>query len=89
MPYVKLRQPMKIQCLKTAAVLPLIATIALGGCSDKDNSRPASATPLQSKPTPPKAPPSTTEEKIQAIQNSPLPEKEKQEAIARVRSGQL
>jgi hypothetical protein len=79
---------MKVQSLRNAAMLPLIASIALVGC-DKDNSRPPAAMPIQAKPAAPKAPPSTAEEKIQAIQNSPLPEKEKQEAIARVRSGKL
>ncbi|MGV3614320.1 MAG: hypothetical protein ACO1SV_03190 [Fimbriimonas sp.] len=79
---------MKIGSLRSAAMLPLIAAMALVGC-DKDNSRPASAMPIQTKPAAPKAPPSTAEEKIKAIEASTLPDKEKQEAIARVRSGKL
>ena len=84
---------MKIQRLRVAAALPLIASltlvsIGLVGC-DKDNSRPSSAMPIQSTPAPPKSPPSSAEEKIQAIQNAPISPKEKEEAIARVRSGKL
>lgn len=81
---------MKTQRFRPAAMLPLFLMLALVGCDNgPDNSRPASAMPIQSTPTPPKAPPSTVEEKIAAIEASALPKKEKDAAIARVRSGQL
>lgn len=85
---------MKIKAFSRSAMLPpvaslaLMASLALAGCG-QDNRRPEAAMPMQSTPTAPKKPPSTTEEKIQAIQNSSLPEKDKQAAIERVRSGKL
>lgn len=80
---------MKLQRLLSAAMLPLIASIALVGCGDKDNSRPAAAMPVQNKPIATTAPPTSDEEKIQRIQAAPIPQKEKDAAIARVRSGKL
>lgn len=79
---------MNTQRLKRAALLPLLASFVLVGCDNTDNRRPASAAPIEKPATPPKIP-TTTEEKVQAIQNSPLSQQEKEAAIARVRSGQL
>jgi hypothetical protein len=73
-----------------SALLPLIASFAMVGCGDSpDNSRPDSAMPIQKNPTAPEAPPKTVDEKIERIKNAPISEKEKQAAIARVRSGKL
>jgi hypothetical protein len=70
-------------------MLPLIALFALVGCDNKDNSRPAAAMPVRNTPVNPASPPSSDEEKIKRIQAAPIPQKEKDAAIARVRSGKL
>lgn len=80
---------MKMLGSHLAALLPLLGVFAAAGCDSPDNRRPASAMPIQSAPITPKKPPSTTEEKIAAIQNAPIPDKDKQAAIERVRSGKL
>lgn len=80
---------MKTLRFRRAALLPLLASFILAGCDNTDNRRPASAAPIQEKPSAPAKIPTTPEEKIQAIQNSSLPQKDKDAAIARVRSGQL
>jgi ABC-type uncharacterized transport system auxiliary subunit len=81
---------MTIQRLKHAALLPLLAsTFVLAGCDNTDNRRPASAAPIPETPAAPTKIPTTPEEKIQAIQNSSLPQKQKDAEIARVRAGQL
>ena len=70
------------------ALLPLLATFVLAGCDSTDNRRPASAAPVPQTSAPTKIP-TTPEEKIQMIQNSSLPQKQKDAEIARVRAGQL
>lgn len=80
---------MKKQSLLIAALVPLLIVPSLIGCDSSDNRRPADAMKVQEAPSTPAKPPSTPEEKIEAIKKSTLPDKEKEAAIERVRSGKL
>ena len=73
----------------TTLVVSMVAVLALAGCGDSGgNAPPAAAMAPRPAPVVQKIP-TTVEEKVQAIQNSSAPEKEKQIAIQKVRSGSL
>ncbi|RYG23951.1 hypothetical protein EON82_12400 [bacterium] len=76
--------------MRPAALLVSAAAIlALVGCGNSvDNRPPAAAMAPRSAPAPVK-PPTTVEEKVAAIQKSPLSEEQKKAAIEKVRSGGL
>jgi hypothetical protein len=69
--------------------LPILGVLLVAaGCGDAPTAPPPDAAkpPVE---TAPKKVPTTTEEKVQAIQNSSLPEDQKKAAIEKVRSGSL
>jgi len=68
-------------------LLAMVLVLSLTGCGSSDTAPPPAAMAPRST-APPKVP-TTTEEKIQAIQNSGIPEAQKKEAIDKVKSGQL
>lgn len=65
------------------------ATLLLGGCGDSVNNAPPASAMTPHAPTAPPKMPTTTEEKIQAINKAPLSDEEKKAAIDRVNSGKL
>lgn len=65
-----------------------MALLLVVGCGP-DNRKPADAAPIKPAEVKPLGPASSPDEKIERIKNSTLSDKEKEEAIARVRSGKL
>lgn len=79
---------MRTRSFVLAAAMSLLATVTLLGCGSSNNPPDAFMQPRPAPPAPRKTP-TTVEEKIAAIQSAPIPDKDKEAAIARVKSGQL
>jgi len=70
-----------------ALSLPIVLSLVIG-CGP-DNRKPANAAEFKPAETKPLGPAATADEKIERIKAAPLSDKEKEDAIARVRAGKL
>ncbi len=71
----------------TYSALALAATLLLAGCGDSASTPPPQA--MAPRDTAHPKVPSTMDEKIKAIENAGIPEAQKKDAIAKVKSGAL